>query len=368
MDGSVYFVLTGQCRKQATQSPCQLNELAEDCTEIDNCIFSPRTPSYWEVGKRITDTLDPSRFTGADLDALIGLDKYNMTDLQQLLLPVATIFIYCAPCACLLTTAFSICNSAGDRAAAYFRFRIRPDDRLVSSCCSQNDRSIGLASIIEKMKEKEHSEVTGNLTLIDRIWVEQRLYEIEEETDLPQPISKLAEMGGKVLSSHESDETTAGIIILGELIYCLPIIRSRPFPSKPRIPKETEMFQMKRTWDSSTMNYAWQRKFLGTYTPKPGPIISPEASNSSGIIPQVPLFHGPVTQEPVFPISSTPGQIGSPHSTSAHNFPVAPRQRTPPPSPDSKRQKTSPAPSVTMDKGISTTEQILVPEYLDGYV
>lgn len=366
----MYFVLTGQCRKKALQSPCQLNELAKDCTVFDNCIFSPQIPSSWTVGKRITDTLDPSRFTTADLDALIGLEKYDMTDLQQLLLPVATIFIYCAPCACLLTTAFSICNSAGDRAAAYFRFLIRPNDRLVSSCCSQNDRSIGLASIIEKMEEMEHSgiKVTGNLTLIDRIWVEQRLYEIEEETDLPQPISKLAEMGVKVLSSHESDETTAGIVILGELTYCLPIMQSRPFPSTARMPKETEIFQMTKQFVIGHQKHYWKRKFLGTYTPKPSPITSPGTSNSSGTVPRVPLFQGPVTQEPDFSTSSTPAQLDSSQDTSVHTFPVVPRQRTPPPIPDSKRQKTSPAPSVTMDEAISTTEQILVPEYLDGYV
>ena len=88
--------------------------------------------------------------------------------------------------------------------------------------------------------------ITGDLTLIDRLWVEQRLYDIEEETDLPQPISKLAEMGGKILSSHDSDEKTAGIVILGESTYCLPIMRSRPFPSTARMPKETEIFQMKK--------------------------------------------------------------------------------------------------------------------------
>lgn len=204
--------------------------------------------------------------------------------------------------------------------------------------------------------------------MIDRIWVEQRLYEIEEETDLPQHISRLAEMGGKVLSSHDSDESTAGIIILGELTYCLPIMRSRPFPSKPRIPKETEMFQLKRPWDATIAKYEWQRKFLGTYTPRPSPITSLGTSNSSGPIPRVPLFHDSVTQGPVFSTSSAPAQLASSQDASAYSFPVVPRQRTPPPIPDSKRQKTSPAPSVTMDEAVLITERELIPDYSDGYV
>jgi hypothetical protein len=365
----VYFILTGQCRKRALQSPCQLNELAKDCTEVDNCVFRPQIPSYGSVGKRITDTLDPSRFTGADLDALSGMHDYEKSGTQDLILPVATLFIYCAPCACLLATAFSICKTAGDRAVAYFKFRIRPDDRLVSSCCFRNDRTIGLTSMIERFKEIDSSPtmaITDDLTLIDRLWVEQRLYDIEEETDLPQPISKLAEMGGKILSSHDSDEKTAGIVILGELAYCLPIMRSRRFPSTARMPKETEIFQMKKKLVNG--KYFWQRKFLGTYIPKPSPITFASTSNSSGTVPRASLLHDPVTQERGLSTSSTPAQFDASQDTSTRTFPVPPRQRTPPPSPDSKRQKTSPAPSVTMDEAISTTEQKLVSEYLDGYV
>ena len=145
-------------------------------------------------------------------------------------------------------------------------------------------------------------------------------------------------------------------------------MRSRPFLSEPRMPKETEIFQMKKVFDNSISKYVWRRKFLGTYTPKPGPMTPSGPSNSSGTIPRVPLSHDPVAQEPVFSTYFTPAQPGSSPGTFANTFPTAPRQRTPPPSPDSKRQKTSPAPSVTMDEAILTRERELVPDYSDGYL
>lgn len=278
--GSIYFVLSGGCRKQVSRSPCQLSKLGKDCEEEKNSILSLQIPLAWSVGNRISKTLDPSRFTSVDLDDLMGKADDQLTALNKLALPVATVYIYCAPCACLLATAFDICKKVDSRTTTYFQFVVRPDDRLVSNCCSQKDRSLGLVSIIERIRDIESStSLTNHLCYIDRTWVEQRLYELEEETDQPQVTGKIAEMGGKVLSSHNSEEKTAGIVILGELEYCLPIIRSPPFPSNPRIPKETEIFQMKNRIINK--KYEWVRTFLGTYTAKAIPIMSPSTLYSS---------------------------------------------------------------------------------------
>lgn len=306
----VYFVLTGQCRKQATQLPCQLSELGKDCAKRDNSILSPQIPKVWSIGKRIADTLNPELFTSLDLDDLMRKSDFELTDQQRLALPVAKIYLYCAPCACLLATAFNICREAGHRATTYFQFLVRPDDRLVSSCCSQKDRSLGLTSLMERVREIESSpSMENHLSFIDRIWVEQRLYEIDEETNLPQPISNVAGMGGKILSSHHSEENTAGIVILGELRYCLPIMRSPPFPSKARIPKEAEIFQMKMVMANGHIladgRYNWTRTFLGTYTPKTIRVTPPGTPQSSKTLPSAPFFSTTVTSKAVPQTSMT---------------------------------------------------------------
>lgn len=344
-DGSIYFVLTGQCRNQASQSPCQLRELGIDCVNTNNSILSPQIPEIWNIGKRIADTMNPHEFTYVDLTELMGKSDNDLTDLQKLVLPVATIYLYCAPCACLLASAFEICRKAGSRATTYFKFLVRPDDRLVSSCCSLKDRSLGLVSLIQRVREIESSSWVNDLRLIDRIWVEQRLYEIEEETDLPQPLSRIAEMAGKVFTSHHSEEKTAGIIVLGELQFCLPILRSPPFESKPRMPKETEIFQIKGAWVSG--RYELKSHFLGTYTPKAVPIRSTGTSPSSETLPLAPTFSAPNTSMPFLSSSSTPPVFSTVQNTSASS---SSREISPPPSPTSKRRKTSPARSVDMEE------------------
>ena len=87
---------------------------------------------------------------------------FELTDQQKVALPVAKVYIYCAPCACLLVTAFKIFRDAGKRATTYFQFLVGPDDKLASSCCSQKDRSLGLASLIENIREIESSPSLEN--------------------------------------------------------------------------------------------------------------------------------------------------------------------------------------------------------------
>ncbi len=280
----------------------------------------------------------------------MGSSDDELNGLQRLILPVATIYLYCAPCACLLATAFEICREAGTRATTYFKFLVRPDDRLVSSCCSRKDRSLGLASLIQTTREIEGPPfLANNLLLIARVWVEQRLQEAEEERDLPQPISTIAEMGGKVLAAHHphrSEGKTAGIVILGELRYSLPIMRSPPFSSNPRRPKETEIFQLELRQFYG--KYSWRSTFLGTYTPKAVPITSLNTPKLSKTLPSTSLVSTPVASKPVLPASSSPPK--APSSAQDTSAPRPPRQISPPPSPTAKRQKSSPASSVTMDE------------------
>lgn len=233
-----------------------------------------------------------------NLNGLLGRSDPESSVLKELSLPVASLYIYCAPCACLLTTALSICTDAGARAKMFFELLVRPDDRLVSSCCYQEDRSFGLASLMTKVREIESlPSVVNDLDHLDRTWIEQRLFALEE-TELPQHSDNIDEMGVQVLSSHHSDSKTAGIVILGEVGYSLPIMDAAPFTTIGRTPKETEMWQMKRLQVDDRQK--WTRKYLGTFTPKPTPIISPAVSHPPDPLPIASPILTSVTPKPIF--------------------------------------------------------------------
>jgi hypothetical protein len=346
--GSIYFVLTGQCGDQVSRQPCELNDLGTDCTNNLKCIVNNNVAtSHWSIGKCITDTLDPEQMTDIDLDTLLLKNDEELTELQKLALPLASIFIYCAPCACLVATALAICRDAGRRATTYFQFLIRPDDRLISTCCSQKDRSVGLVSVVEKIKDIERIatyNANSPLNAVDKFWVEQRLFELEEN-EYPGSSADLLEMGGKVFSEHKSGKKTAGIIVLGEVEYSLPLMQAPPFLSTPRVPKETEIFQMnKDTYRDG--KYHWSRKYLGTYTPKtkPTPPISP--SPRSGVQ-STSAGTRPISTS--FPSIPSMSAILSAYPTQYNLQAAMPRHISPSLSPASKRQKTSTAGSVTMD-------------------
>jgi hypothetical protein len=314
---------------QLSGSPCSQAHLGKECTNRANNVLAPNSHSSWTIGRRVTDLLDPDKFTGADLDSMTNRGQYDeLSDLQEIALPLAIIYIYCAPCACLIATAFKICRTAGKRASTLFSLLVRPDDSLSSSCCSNTDRSIGLASLVEAIKNYEISgdNSLSYLELVDKSWIERRLFEIDEVGQL-QPSTNILGMAQGIFKSHESPRECAGIIILGELDFCLPIMHCPPFPRKSRIPRETEVFRMSKGLGSS-----WTRKYLGTYTPKPLPHNTSSSRGSvAGVRPR------DLSTQASIPLPSMP--------LSSVNLPT--RQVSPPPSPASKRQKTSASLSVS---------------------
>jgi hypothetical protein len=297
-------------------SPCELADLGTRCSKKNDNIVAGHAGQPGSIGQRIAATLDPGLFTHVDLDALIqNYDEGN--ELQQICLPVANIYIYCSPCACLVSAALSIFSGIGGYATTFFRFSVRPDDRLVSSCCPNEDRSLGLASLVQMIKDKEASDgyLITPFYLLDRQWIEQRLFEIEE-TEGVQSFENSVTLAKQLLASHRSERKTAGIVVLGELEHCLPIMQSAPFIQKPRIPRETEIFQMRKAYTN-----VWNRTYLGTYTPKP---IQRTSTSTT--------------------IRTSTSSTTIPSTRSTH---PNPRQTSPPPSPVTKRQKTSPSPSAT---------------------
>jgi hypothetical protein len=314
---SIYFVLTATCVNGQLESPCSLADLGSQCVKSENNIFA--YPG--SIGGRIAATLKLSNFTSVDLDVLTqNFGEEN--ELRKTCLPVANIYLYCSPCACLVSAALSICSLIGNRSKTFFKFSIRPDDRLVSSCCLNEDRSLGLGSLVQMIKGKEarHGFLPTPIYLLDRQWMEQRLFEIEETEDV-QSFQDSATLAKQLFASHRSERTTAGIVVFGELEYSLPIMQSAPFVPKPRIPRETEIFQMRSDYENGKR--VWNRTYLGTYTPK--------------------LIQGMSIGTTIRPISSLAS------ITSVQSTLPTPRQTSPPPSPATKRQKTSPAPSVTTE-------------------
>jgi hypothetical protein len=194
-------------------------------------------------------------------------------------------------------------------------FVIRPDDRLVASCCRIQNRTTSLQALPISLKRSEtQNQPHGVATLVasvaafDRPWIERRLFEIEGtkyrcDQQSPQDVRHIIDQH----SEHE-DRKCAGIIVLGEVDQCIPMMQNHPFTAEAKIPKETQIFQMVKVSNCPGQD-RWECRYLGNYTPSVLPLKSDSTCPRPMLPPMIfpPMFS---TSEPNAKRQKTSSHIG----------------------------------------------------------
>ena len=281
--------------------------------EGDHCLAANH--GKWTIYQRITSTVD-LREVGGDFSNPFSIDG---DELRQAQLPLAKIYIYCAPCACLIQAALSICQ----KSSSFLEILVRPDDRITASCRPEGIGVDGLVSLLNEIKitEARGGASIRTINCIDRLWIEQRLFRIEEVYQ-PQRSRHISYNNRHIFTEVCGDKKCIGIVILGEVNHSRSMMHTPPFPPTARLPRETEIFQMKRRGG------IWERKYLGTYTPNN---FEPNMSPYLGVAGLRP---------PTAPVTPTV-------------LPPVARSTSPPPGPSSKRLK---RPTVTESSEDEDTE------------
>jgi hypothetical protein len=164
--------------------------------------------------------------------SLLKREQDSLTDPQSncldAILPLISVYIYCSPCVCLIHTALSICQKVLSR---FVRVLIRPDDRLLSSCCVTADQAPGLRSILEWVRQWEARasfyDTNCLAEFLDTTWLERRLEHLEYE---------------QLYDFRE--ENTSEIIIIGEVDHLSPLLQKAP----GRIPKAMDIWAFKNIY------------------------------------------------------------------------------------------------------------------------
>lgn len=222
------------------------------------------------LGQRITKNLNV-KFSTDDLEMLRQF-SFDLSDFQNAAmeanLPLGNAFVYCAPCVCAVRTALTICEEGSSK---YLRYTTRVDDRISAICCpgsTKIGRLISLVTIVKQIEATDNTQTTGLnigwIEYIDRVWIEQRVYQLEEEFYAQSTPRSTIAQGEELFAELQCEYKETGIVILGELDHCLWMLQTQPFPWKARIPKEAEIFKLAKTPTGS----AWERTYLGTYTPR----------------------------------------------------------------------------------------------------
>jgi hypothetical protein len=299
-----YFVLTSPCGRMATDQPCDVRLLGSQVRDMVSSDLGYQIPR-WDIsslGKMTSNNtlaglLDRAmgvrktirdRVESSILCELLRLGTTDIegdaTDEQKAFieakLPLVILSIYCSPCVCLIHTGLSICRRIR---SPYVKVQLRPDSRLVSRCCSTVDRSLGMRSLSESVREwestaKEHQSETL-AAWVDMVWLEQRL----EHLDYEQPYKF-------------QDPTDARLVylILGEAEYTTHMVQKAP----GRIPKVTDIWHFPRQFGPTTTT---TRNFVTRF-------IERESITERPALPRVQPTSSSTTAMPLYP-TTLPSQI-----------------------------------------------------------
>lgn len=230
-----YFVFTPRCLEDS-YTKCYPSKFGSASLGQNGTSFlPPNLPKHWTLGQRITDMMD---------------------------VHLGTVYIFTAPCLCAVRTALEVCAREN---GSVLRYMVRVDDRMSASCCPEETKFARLSSIVGNMKEIEISQTPGAIAdwikYVDRVWIEQRIYQLEDEI-YDQAVSTKFERTKELLKEIEGGFNW-GCVFLGEVEHCAWMMQTAPFPWKAKMPKESEIYFLQ--WKN---NLDWERKYIGTFTPR----------------------------------------------------------------------------------------------------
>ena len=293
----IFVILTEQCRKQGSGTPCDQMSLGD--MSIEYCSYnsflargSLQTGSA--PGYRIAKRIDAQEFSTADLAAYMEARHTqrvrNLMDgeegelLDEFNPYVVHVYIHCPPCACQIATALDIC--VYHQRSPFVEFHIRIDHHRPASCCPSTSNIDGLISIVQYLKEAERgvlvSRYAAMLKAFDREWLDHTIYHASEDeiVQKPSPEDQISHIMG-YYNTRKTDQPTAAIVILGEADYCLRLMDASPFPliESGRVPREDQMFMMWQLFIRPG-EWRWAREYVGNYSSK-APIVNSRPPTSS---------------------------------------------------------------------------------------
>lgn len=274
-------MLTESCRAQDSEISCDQLRLGDMSFASQYSFIAPGSvPTHSAPGYRITKYIDPSNFSYVDLERYIENQEAVKAHAIAIGEPApevdghyrVRVYIYCPPCACQIATALDICRYRDKR--SFVDFCIRIDHRQMTSCSASVSRIEGLINVNDYLKEAEKQISLDDVKVeqlksFDREWLERQIYDYTEEDRLAtlSPEIQLA----RIAEFHKSEASCAGIILLGETDYCVPLMGVPPFPpfEPGRLLRETQLYQFSQVWSNRASRHKiWERHYMGTYSPK----------------------------------------------------------------------------------------------------
>ena len=271
---TVDLVLTGPCRLVSGDQSCEssLGRLFsyEKLDDFMDPSHLANETQPWDLASRLLSTVKPPRCI-RDSNRLLELQRDADSEGRTIRFQKDKVYIYCAPCLCQIWTAFRICEGAQGPAEVLFQLCVRIDDRLTATCCQFSSGIAGLAAVVEQIRSIEmdgkhlHPSHHGTtIKHIDRDWIDQRLYDLEDEAFQISAVDEARSLS--FIFDKLTPPGLAAVIILGERDYLVPMLQYPPFQRSERTLRENQFFIVRR--EQIEHEWSWSLKCLGKFTAK----------------------------------------------------------------------------------------------------
>lgn len=252
------FIFTSTCESVASGLCSSAG--GRDLARGVNLVNEPQ--GLASLGDRLRGSLGRHLMRGAYNDLKDMGFSYDLADLAvSAMLPLAVVNVHCGPCVCAISTASRLCKECDSKEIPY---KVRVDHRLPVRCCGDRETLGRLRDVLDAIEEwettGEGTHSTAPERYLDRVWLEQRIYQLELQAyDGDGRGSQNASLA-ELLEENSRDPEGISVYI-AELDKCMWALRTSPFPWTPRMPRQNEIFKF-----VATPGLRLAPIYLGTFT------------------------------------------------------------------------------------------------------
>ena len=311
-----YFVLTSPCPTATLGLSCDTRHL-EIQVGGPSYVFEHDSLRQWGLGNRVKQLINvPSPILDGDTIRNMSLELASHYDSYlESQYPLAKVKILCGPCKCAVRTALEVCREQSKKEINY---SVCIDDRMQTSCCPGNKKLQRLRDLFRTLRayDEEWRDIAviglekDLLTRVDRVHLEQRIYQLETEVYEGEtnkaPAQQMSDLLVETLEQYNRDIP----VFLCEAITCAWFIQKKPFLWSPRVPRESEIFKFTKEYFAPTFS----THYLGTFTSKKSQVPHSDSGRPDG------------GRRPVPSVASTRG--AGPRQPSLHSNSRAPSPAT----------------------------------------
>jgi hypothetical protein len=174
-------------------------------------------------------------------------------------LPFAKFYILTSPCHCAIQTAMDIAKALNQDHEP--KAIIRLDDRITSCCLPSPSSRVKVLMLILAHLDALEPRIHPPWSFLDRAWLDQRLHSLEEYHAITGESSPEYNPTD-IFEEDNFPGSFAGLIVIGEVDFCAPLLLAEPFPGMPRSPRACEVYEI------THVNELYKRKYISSFVPR----------------------------------------------------------------------------------------------------